>query len=255
MVERAAEVHESARAAHERSRAERLRAAIDSGRLALASQEIVDLADGRTVMRELLVRLIDAHGDPVAAAEFLGLAERHRFVCEIDLWVLGRAAEVATAETPVALNVSAQTMTDPAYAARVVRLVTSREVDPALFTFEITETALIENFPQAQRFARRLGALGCTVALDDFGTGYGALTYLKQLPAHYLKIDREFVADVVSDRRSQAVVRGIVALARSFGQQTIAEGVEHEAVLDTLRDLGVDLAQGYLIGRPTAVAS
>lgn len=228
----------------------RLRDAIATERLALAGQEIVDLADGSTVMHELLVRYIDDRGQVVPAGEFLCLAETHRMIEEIDAWVLKRAVEVAATGRAVAVNVSAQTMSDPAYAEEVLRLIVAREVDPNLITFEITETALVENLNQAQAFAARLELLGCTLALDDFGTGYGALTYLKQFPAHHLKIDREFVTDVLSNQRSRAVITGIVSLARSFGQRTIAEGVESPAVLESLRELGVDLAQGYLIGRP-----
>lgn len=239
----------------ERAEVSRLRAAIAAGRLALAGQEIVALDGGATVMHELLVRMIDERGKVVLPGEFLELAERHGIVKDIDGWVLSAAVELAATGRAVAVNLSAQTMGDPRYAERVLGSIARRDLDPAWLTFEITETALIENFRQAQLFARRLERLGCRLALDDFGTGYGALTYLKRFPVHYLKIDREFVSDLLTNPRSEAVIRGVVGLARSFGQRTVAEGVESAAVLGALRELGVDLVQGYLIGRPRRITA
>jgi len=123
-----------------------------------------------------------------------------------------------------------------------------------MLVFEITETAIVEDEEAARMFAERLHALGCKVALDDFGTGYGSLTYLKQIPVDYLKLDIEFVRDLASNRASHHVVQAIVALARDFRLQTVAEGVEDAEVLDLLIRLGVDFAQGYHIARPAPFA-
>jgi EAL domain-containing protein (putative c-di-GMP-specific phosphodiesterase class I) len=122
-------------------------------------------------------------------------------------------------------------------------------------TFELTETALTQDCDHAVRVACKLEALGCRLAIDDFGTGHASLTYLKRFPVHYLKIDREFVADLTSNWRSEAIVSSIVKLAENFGQQTIAEGIESSAPLALLRELGVDFGQGFFIGRPQAVAA
>jgi EAL domain-containing protein (putative c-di-GMP-specific phosphodiesterase class I) len=103
----------------------------------------------------------------------------------------------------------------------------------------------VSDIVRASRFAERLDAIGCQFALDDFGTGYAALTYLKHLPIRYLKIDRDFIRDLAENPRSRAVVSAIVTLAAGFGQRTIAEGVENAATLALLRELGVDLAQGF----------
>ena len=94
---------------------------------------------------------------------------------------------------------------------------------------------------------------GCEIALDDFGTGFGSFTYLKRLPIQYLKIDIDFVRDLVANPANQHVVKAIVNLARGFGQETIAEGVEDAQTLDLLRDYGVDFAQGFYIGRPAPI--
>ena len=122
--------------------------------------------------------------------------------------------------------------------------------DPADIVFEITETAILDDVDAARRFAERLRTLGCKLALDDFGTGYGGFTYLKQLPVDCLKIDIEFVRDLATVPASRHVVDAVVALARDFELQTVAEGIEDAETLDILRDLGVGFGQGYHIARP-----
>ena len=116
--------------------------------------------------------------------------------------------------------------------------------------FEITETALADNLDAARTFAQRLRKLGCKFALDDFGIGHGTFTYLRQLPVDFLKIDIQFVRDLLGDAEARHVVQAIVGVAHQFGIETIAEGVEDQATLDELRRMGVDYAQGYFTGRP-----
>jgi EAL domain-containing protein (putative c-di-GMP-specific phosphodiesterase class I) len=116
--------------------------------------------------------------------------------------------------------------------------------------FEVTETAVADNLDAARTFATRLRTLGCAFALDDFGVGYAAFTYLRQLPVNYLKIDIQFVRDLLSDNENRRIVQAIVGVARGLEIETIAEGVEEQATLEELRRIGVDNAQGYWIGRP-----
>lgn len=208
----------------------------------------------RVVLHELLVRMVDVDGRVVEPDAFLPLAERYGVIEEIDRWVLEQAVDLAAAGQAVAVNVSARTMCDPGYRSAALALLADRESTAGRLTFEITETAVVEDFAHASEFARQMGDLGCGVALDDFGTGFGALTYIKKLPAQFLKIDREFVTDLTRDPRSRAVVCGIVTLARSFGQKTIAEGVEDADTFELLRELGVDFAQGYYLARPVWTA-
>ncbi|HWK17785.1 MAG TPA: EAL domain-containing protein, partial [Solirubrobacteraceae bacterium] len=125
--------------------------------------------------------------------------------------------------------------------------------DPARVIFELTETALMDDIDAGERFTRGLNALGCAVALDDFGTGFGSFTYLQRLPVRYLKIDIEFVRDLTTKAASRHLVTAIVNLAKGFEQETIAEGVEDAQTLELLRDFGVDYAQGFHLGRPTAL--
>ena len=117
--------------------------------------------------------------------------------------------------------------------------------------FEITETALIRDISKGEGFARGVAGLGCRLALDDFGTRFGTFTHLKRLAIDYLKIDIEFVRDLVSSPANQHVVKAIVNLAEGFGCETIAEGVEDGDTLNLLKDFGVDFTQGYYLGRPS----
>jgi len=116
-----------------------------------------------------------------------------------------------------------------------------------------TETAALEQLDLAVDFADRLTRLGCQFALDDFGTGFGSLPHLRQLPVRFLKIDTSFVRNVSSSREDQAIVRGIVAIARELGVRTVAEGIEDAGTLELVSDYGVDFAQGFHIGRPAPV--
>ena len=229
--------------------------AIDAGRLILHSQPIVDLSTGETVLEELLVRMRSADGLVSGPGGFLAAAERHSTITALDKWVFEQATQIAATGRPVTVNVSARTVGTLSFLEVVEETLERNGIEPSLITFEITETAVVSDIVQASRFAERLEAIGCHFALDDFGTGYAALTYLKHLPIRYLKIDMDFVRDLVENPRSRAVVTGIVALAAGFGQCTIAEGVEDAATLALLRELGVDLAQGFHVGRPAPIAA
>jgi EAL domain-containing protein (putative c-di-GMP-specific phosphodiesterase class I) len=224
--------------------------ALAEGRLLIYAQPIIELASGETILQELLLRMRSREGAIVGPAALLAAAERHGTVTEIDEWVFEQAARIAATGQPVTVNVSAQTVVRSSFVQVAERALERNGALPSLITFEITETAVISDIVGASRFADRLEAIGCHFALDDFGTGYAALTYLKHIPLSYLKIDMDFVRDLRQNDRSRAVVSGVVALAAGFGLRTIAEGVEDEATLSLLRELGVDLAQGYHIGRP-----
>jgi EAL domain-containing protein (putative c-di-GMP-specific phosphodiesterase class I) len=232
----------------------RVERALADDRLVLHAQPIVDLASGATVQYELLLRMRETDDTIVAPGEFLPVAEQYALIGEIDWWVIKQAAQIAGAGCPVELNISARSVGDIDVLAHVGRCVEQFGVQPGMLVFEITETAIVEDQAAARRFAEGLHALGCKVALDDFGTGYGTLTYLKQIPVDYLKLDIEFVRDIALNRASQHVVQAVVALARDFGLSTIAEGVEDAQALELLRSFGVDCAQGFYIARPAPFA-
>jgi PAS domain S-box-containing protein len=228
----------------------RIRDAIDHDRLVLYSQPIVDLATGRTVQHELLLRMRDEDGLIIPPGTFLPVAERYGLIGEIDRWVVRRAAAIAATGTPIQFNLSGTSICDPDVVREIAAAIATSGANPALLIVEVTETAVVGNVDAGRIFAERVTALGCQLALDDFGTGFGSLIHLKQIPAQHLKIDIEFVRDLTGDGADERVVRGIVGLAAEFDQTTTAEGVEDHATLTRLRELGVHRAQGYLLGRP-----
>jgi EAL domain-containing protein (putative c-di-GMP-specific phosphodiesterase class I) len=229
--------------------------ALAEDRLLLYAQPIVAVPGGETVLSELLLRVRERDGKVVGPGKLLTAAERHGVVASVDEWVFEHAVQIAATGRAVTVNVSAQTVVRSGFADAAETMLARHGAPPSLITLEITETAVVSDIVAATRFAERLERVGCRFALDDFGTGYAALTYLKHLPLSYLKIDVDFVRDLCENERSRAVVSGVVALARGFGLQTIAEGVEDRATLELLRELGVDLAQGFYLGRPRATVS
>jgi EAL domain-containing protein (putative c-di-GMP-specific phosphodiesterase class I) len=231
-----------------------IRQALAEDRFELFAQPIVDLVTGETVQHELLLRLHDSDGNLVYPDSFLPAAERYGDIRDIDRWVIARAADLAATGMDVEINISGTSIGDPGLIEDIDRELERTGADPARLVFEITETALIESLETASRLAESLRQRGCRFALDDFGTGFGGFHYLKTLPLDYLKIDREFVRDLVTSESDRHVVWAVINLARGFGMQTIAEGVEDQETLDLLRELGADHAQGYFLGRPAPMA-
>ena len=232
----------------------RVREAVRESKLVLHSQPILELATNSIHQEELLVRMRGGRGmeDLVMPGEFLPPAERFGLVQEIDRWVVPEAVQLAK-ERRVEVNLSGKSIGDADLIKLIETQIRDCAVDPSNLVFEITETAAAENLEAARDFAWRLRGLGCGFALDDFGTGYGTFAYLKHLPVTFIKIDIEFVRYLAIDPSDQKIVKSIIAVAQNFGVQTIAEGVEHQTTLDLLRDLGVDYAQGFLIGEPKPV--
>ena len=227
----------------------RIRAALDEGSFELHAQPILDLRSNRVVLHELLIRMRSDDGDLIPPAAFIPAAEQLGLIGEIDHWVLDRALELAGAGHPVAVNVSAHSVNDETLAA-AVRDAVEQGLDPRNLVLEITETAAIGNLAEARQLATTLGEIGCSLALDDFGTGFGSFSYLKHLPARYIKIDMDFVRQIVSNPTDREIVRSIAGIAAALGKRTIAEGVEDEATLQAVRELGIDYVQGYHVGRP-----
>ena len=231
----------------------KVRDALLHDRFVLHAQPIIDLRTGDTVQHELLIRMREPDGSLVAPQSFLPAAEACGLIVDIDSWVVGQAIELAARGHAVELNLSACSISAPSLLDRMRSELERTGADPALLVVELTETALLVDDDGAQLFIERMRGIGCKLALDDFGTGYGGFFYLKRLPMDYLKIDTEFVRDLISNQASRRVVEAVVSLARGFGQKTVAEGVEDDATLRLLRTLGVDLAQGYGIARPMPV--
>ncbi|MDA0161349.1 PAS domain S-box protein [Solirubrobacter ginsenosidimutans] len=232
----------------------RVHEALNDERMELHAQPIIELATGRTVQHELLIRMRDRDGALVMPDRFLPAAEAYGVIVDVDRWVVSRATELAGQGHAVELNLSARSLGAPGLVEHFQAELARTGADAGLLVVELTETALLEDEQAAEAFIERVKSFGCKLALDDFGTGYGGFVYVKRLPVDYLKIDIEFVRDLVVNQASQEVVRAIVGLARGFGQRTVAEGAEDQRTLELLRELGVDYAQGYGIARPAPVA-
>jgi diguanylate cyclase (GGDEF)-like protein/PAS domain S-box-containing protein len=232
---------------------QRIRWALAEDRLLLYGQPIVDLRTGLIAYRELLIRMLSADGEIIAPGEFLPPAERFGLITEIDLWVLEHALRLAGTGERVTINLGGPSIGDAKVLSAISHAV-GDGLDPGNVIFEITETAALSSFARAEDFARALKGLGCELALDDFGTGFGSFRDLKHLDARYLKIDTEFVRDLLTNDTDQKVVRAIVDIAHSLQKKAVAEGVGDAATLSALRAGGVDFAQGFHLGAPQPVS-
>ncbi len=203
----------------------RIRDALDERRFALYSEPIMPLRGGRPGV-ELLLRMVSRQGDLILPGSFLPVAEKYGLIRDIDRWVIPEAIRQAAAGGRVQVNLSAASVAAPGLLDLVEEQLATTGADPANVVFELTETALMADIDAGAVLARRLVALGCSIAIDDFGVGFGSLTYLKRLPVRYLKIDVDFVRDLHGSQANRHLIRAIVSMARAFGLETIAEGVE-----------------------------
>ena len=231
---------------------ERIREALVDERLVVYAQPIVDLKSRQVARDELLVRMLGPDGDVIPPNAFLPTAERFGLVTEVDRLVLSKAIELAGRSRPISVNVSGRSLSDERLIDDV-REAIGGGLNPAWLGFEITETAAVANMAEAERFARTVTELGCSLGLDDFGTGFSSFSYLKHLPVQYLKIDIEFIRELRTSRVDQKLVQAMVDIAAAFEQETVAEGVEDSDTLALVQGLGIDYAQGFYIGRPFVV--
>jgi diguanylate cyclase (GGDEF)-like protein len=238
----------------------RIRDALTRDRLSLAKQPIRSLASGGVERYELLLRMNGDGGEQLPAASFIEVAERSGMVQELDRWVVGQALEILSerqlAGEPVSLhvNLSGASLTDISVLEFIERRLDEGDADPSRCTFEITQTARVEDYEAAAGFADRLTEFGCEVAIDDYGAGFGPFNYLKRIPFDVIKIDGSFVRDMPRNDADQLTVKAIVQIARGLGKTTIAEFVEDDATAQMLREYGVDMAQGFHLGRPVDAA-
>ncbi len=192
----------------------RIRDALTKDRLSLARQPIRSLASGGVERYELLLRMNDDGGEQLPAASFIRVAERAGMVQELDRWVVGKALEIISdrerAGEPVSLhvNLSGVSLTDISVLEYIERRLDEGDADPRRCTFEITQTARVEDYAAAAGFADRLTEFGCEVAIDDYGAGFGPFTYLKSVPFDLIKIDGSFVRDHAPQRRRSADRQG-----------------------------------------------
>ena len=234
-----------------------VREALRDRRIVVFAQPITPLINhSLPTTYELLVRIIDAKGNLVEAADFMSAATRYQILPEIDRAVCERAFEqlskntASTGPLRVSINLSGPTLSDPDFLEWLLSAMAKYNIDGSSLGFEITEAAAAANLAQVQQFMRRLTSHGVKFALDDFGTGVSSLAYLKNLDINTIKLDGSYVVDVLTNPRSQALVRAIVQLADAMGITTVAEYVESNGVRDRLAALGIQFGQGFALGRP-----
>jgi len=237
----------------------RIDQALEDYRLQLWSQPIVPVVTGSDKGEhfELLLRLIDERGETVPPGAFLPAAERYGLSTKLDRWVVGAALDWLSRNPErldrlhlCCINLSGTSLADEEFLEFVQERLDKSQVSAQKICFEVTETAAIANLSRAMSFMGTLKGKGCKFALDDFGSGLSSFAYLKTLPVDYLKVDGAFVKDIVDDQVDLALVRSINDVGKVMGTATIAEFVENDAILEKLREIGVDYAQGYGIGRP-----
>lgn len=207
---------------------------------------------------EVLLRLITETGEVISPQAFLPAAEQYNLMPTIDRWVLSKFFKIATSggitsnksQSLYAINLSGASVNDEQLIDFLKQQFQLYQIPPEKICFEITETVAIANLNKAAQLIRELRAMGCRFALDDFGSGMSSLAYLKHLPVDHLKIDGSFIKDIVNDRIAASMVEAINSIGHVMGIKTIAEFVADETILDKVKEIGVDYAQGYAIAPP-----
>ena len=236
-----------------------LRHAIAADELVLCFQPKTTLDDGDVVAVEALVRWNHPVRGLLAPDRFIPLAEQTDLIDTLTTWVLTNALTQVRdlgpgyAHLAVAVNVSARSLNRVQFADQVADTLRRLGITPHRLIIEITETALLAEPQRTAIILAQLAATGVRVSIDDFGKGQTSLGYLSELPVHELKIDLSFVVDMMDNPAHAAIVRSVIDLGHNLGLKVVAEGVETDAVLASLKRIGCDVAQGYLLGRPMPV--
>lgn len=233
-----------------------LRHAIENNALQLYFQPQLDLANHTVSSAEVLIRWIHPEYGFVPPDEFIPLAERTGVIRALTYWICREAFRFKSEldhlghDIGLSINISARNLQDPEFKQRVCALAKERNLSLHNIVMELTETAVMTDPDEAMRMMAELHEAGIRLSIDDFGTGYSSLSYLKRLPVDEIKIDRSFVMDLPNNRDDQLLVRTTLSMGHNFSKAVVAEGVEDEATLTLLKEMGCDLAQGYHIARP-----
>ena len=238
--------------------AQRLGQALDSGELQLHYQPQIDLDTGRIIGAEALLRWHDSVLGWISPTELIPIAEERGMMGQLGDWVLAEACRQINAwdaqglhlEGKLAINISALQLEDPDIVGRLMEIVHEANLSPERFELELTESAMMVDPERAVEVMELLSAAGFGLSIDDFGTGYSSLSYLKRFAADQIKIDISFVRNMLTDSDDHTIVTTIIAMARSLGLQTTAEGVEEAGQAAALLSLGCDTVQGFHFGHP-----
>jgi diguanylate cyclase (GGDEF)-like protein/PAS domain S-box-containing protein len=241
--------------------AARINNALEENRFELFRQTIQPLqTEEEGAHYEILLRMRDENGGIISPGLFIEAAERYGITPSIDRWVIRSAFRWLVSEADererlalCSINLSGQSFSDEKFLPFVIDQFQMSGLDATKICFEITETAAIASYSQANRFINALKELGCKFALDDFGTGLSSFGYLKHFPVDFLKIDGSFVKEILHDPIDREMVRSINEIGHLTGKQTIAEFAENEEIITMLRGMGIDYAQGYGVSEPKRV--
>lgn len=233
-----------------------IRKALVEGKLFLVFQPIVDLTSGDISHYEALIRMRGLDNEIISPTDFIPVAERIGLIHRIDLWVIEQAIDFlaalppSMAEVSLAINLSSVAFQDSSLLPTIKEKLDLSWIDAQRITFEITETVAIDKVEQTRELITKIRALGCKFALDDFGAGFCSFNYLKSFPVDFIKIDGQFIRNLVNDDTDQILVKSMVEIAKKLGKKTIAEYVETPDAIAKLREIGIDYGQGFLFGKP-----
>lgn len=240
---------------------EEINTALENDRLRIACQKILPLHDQPDGLRyEMLLRLELPDGELVSPRSFLPSAERYGLVSALDEraidltldWLVANPSLLRSIRH-VSLNLSAGSFTAPEFSAKLIRRIKTSGVPAEKLCFELTETATIANLSKASAFMDELATIGCRFTIDDFGSGLSSFAYLRKLPVDFLKIDGLLIKDILDDATDYTMVKAISDISKSMGKRTVAECVESPRLLNAVRDIGIDFAQGFHLGEPELI--
>ncbi|MCF6235985.1 MAG: EAL domain-containing protein [Gammaproteobacteria bacterium] len=230
--------------------------ALEKNQFQLFFQPVLDVKNNEVTRYEALIRLRDNSGKFISPDNFIPIAERMGLIHDIDLWVVENAFNTLNSLPkrclPISLNINLSThsFTNPSLVPLVQFKLQQTGINPERITFEITETAAINNFEKSQEMFNHLRALGCKFALDDFGAGFNSFSYLKHFDVDCLKIDGAFITNLINNPVDQTLVRAIIEIAKTLNKSTVAEFVTDQETFELLKEYGIDYIQGYYTGKP-----
>ncbi len=230
--------------------------ALEKNQFQLFFQPVLEVKSNKVTRYEALIRLRDNNGKFISPDNFIPIAERMGLIHDIDLWVIENAFNILNSHTkacvPISLNINLSTHSflNPALVPLVQRKIQQTGINPERITFEITETAAIDNFEKSQEMVNQLRELGCRFALDDFGAGFNSFSYLKHFVVDCLKIDGAFITNLTNSPIDQTLVRAMIEIAKTLNKTTVAEFVTDQETFDLLKEYGIDYIQGYYSGKP-----
>jgi two-component system CheB/CheR fusion protein len=236
--------------------------AIENDHFRLYFQKIHCCVSGQTLGWEVLIRMFNKRGEFLLPDNFLPAAERFGLINLIDRWVLKNSlkkfsefAEFGDIEKfpQLNINISGDTVGNETLIRELEVGLHEHNIPPEKICFEITETAAIRNFLGAKQFMETIREMGCKFALDDFGTGTSSLSYLRDLPLDFIKIDKTFINNINDDEINRRIVQSVCDVCALMNVETIAEGAERQEQFDILKDIGTSAIQGFVIGKPIPV--